>query len=157
MAKQHRSRQGPGNDVVALLKQVSDLKEAARVRRRVEDALRESEALLRRAFEEAPAALGVFDQDGRLVLANAALARRLGYGSLEELRALAELSDLFLDLDAEHLFGAAGGGDTREVEIRCRRGDGQVESVPCRVGLPRRMDPGGTVWFSERTGAGERH
>jgi PAS domain S-box-containing protein len=73
------------DDVIALRKQVADLKEAAFARKRVEDALRQSEAWHRSLVERCPAALGVIDANGYLRFANDAFARKLGYSSKAEL------------------------------------------------------------------------
>jgi PAS domain-containing protein len=151
MSDHHHSRQSLGVEVVALRKQVIDLKEAALIRRRIEDALRESEALLRRGFEEAPVPLGVIGSRGRLLLANPALVRRLGYRSAQELRAIADLGDLFLDFDSVAVLGTDPRvRGERQVNLRWRRGDGTIEVIACRVG--RGAEPGGTVWLAPEQG-----
>jgi hypothetical protein len=51
MRDQHRPKQDLINEVIGLRKQVADLREAMTARRRVEDALRESERQLRALVE----------------------------------------------------------------------------------------------------------
>ena len=147
MSDHHHSRQSPSVEVVALRKQVADLKEAAMVRRRIEDALRDSEALLRKGFDEAPVALGVIGSRGRLLLATPALVRRLGYRSAQELRAIADLGDLLPDFEPTRVFGVEPRSPgERQIDLRCRRGDGTFEIIACRIG--HGAEPGGTVWFA---------
>jgi PAS domain S-box-containing protein len=56
-------------------------------RKRVETALRENEARFRSLFEQSPIGIYRTTPDGRILAANPALIRKLGYGSLEELAA----------------------------------------------------------------------
>jgi PAS domain-containing protein len=87
MSDEHKSKRELIIEVVALRKQVQDLKEAALARRRVEDAVRAAEALCRRAIDEAEVGLVVLDADGELRLVNAWLLRTLGYASRQDLQA----------------------------------------------------------------------
>ena len=86
--KRHRLSPQQVDDVIALRKQIADLREAAIVRKRVEDALRRSEAWHRGILERCPAALGEIDTNGYLTFANDAFARMLGYVGKAELLAL---------------------------------------------------------------------
>ena len=86
MSDEHKSKRELIIEVVALRKQVQDLKEAALARRRVEDAVRAAEALCRRAIDEAEVGLVVLDDDGELRLVNAWLLRTLGYASRQDLQ-----------------------------------------------------------------------
>ncbi len=65
---------GEGGDVVALAMIVSDITE----RRRVEDALRTSEAKYRIIFETSPEAIALIDADGRVVEVNSKVREWLG-------------------------------------------------------------------------------
>lgn len=84
-------------EVTALRKQVADLKEAAAVRWRLESALRASEELVRSTLDDCPIPLCRLDESGKLMLANPALARLLGYGSRHELLELVPVLGLFAD------------------------------------------------------------
>jgi PAS domain S-box-containing protein len=86
--RRHQKSQQQVDEVIALRKQVADLKEAATARKRVEDALRLSEGCHRRLVERCPAALGQIDANGYLLFANDAFARQLGYSSKTEVLAL---------------------------------------------------------------------
>lgn len=98
MKRQQKSKQHL-DELIALRKQVADLKGEAAARRRVEDALRRSEAWHRSLVERCPVALGEIDATGYLLFANDAFARRLGYSSKAELLALGTGMTLFSGLD----------------------------------------------------------
>src|SRR5688572_2670267 len=85
MRDHHRPKQELINEVVALRKQVADLKEATATRRRVEDALRHSEEQLRVLVDCSPVGLCLFRPDGAPISANGPFARMLGYDSAAEL------------------------------------------------------------------------
>jgi PAS domain-containing protein len=95
----HRKAQQHGDEVIALRKQVADLKEAATARRRVEDALRWSEAWHRSLVERCPVALAEIDASGYLLFSNDAFARTLEYSSKSEILALARGVTVFSGLD----------------------------------------------------------
>jgi PAS domain S-box-containing protein len=97
--KGQRKFQRQLDEVIALRKQVADLKEAAIVRKRVEDALRSSETQYRSLVERCPAALGEIDAAGYLLFANDAFARKLEYSSKSEMLALATGMSVFGGLD----------------------------------------------------------
>jgi PAS domain-containing protein len=78
MRDQHRPKQDLINEVIGLRKQVADLREAMTARRRVEDALRESERQLRALADAAPVGLCLVRRDGSPVAANRPFARQLG-------------------------------------------------------------------------------
>ena len=84
MSDEHKSKRELIMEVVGLRKQVHDLKEAALARRRVEDALRTTEALCRGALDEAPVGLVVLDAGGEVRFVNAWLLQQLGYASRQE-------------------------------------------------------------------------
>jgi PAS domain S-box-containing protein len=85
MRDQHRPKQDLINEVVALRKQVADLRDAMAARRRVEDALRHSEEQLRALVDGSPVGLALLRLDGTPVAANRPFARMLGYQSTAEL------------------------------------------------------------------------
>jgi PAS domain S-box-containing protein len=95
MRDQHRPKQELINEVVALRKQVVDLKEATAARRRVEDALRHSEEQLRALVESVPVGLCLFRPDGALLSANGPFARMLGYESPAELLSVSQVFGTF--------------------------------------------------------------
>jgi PAS domain S-box-containing protein len=95
MRDQHRPKQDLINEVVALRKQVADLKEATSARRRVEDALRHSEEQLRALVDCAPVGLCLFHPDGVPISANGPFARILGYDSPAELLRLSQVLGVF--------------------------------------------------------------
>ena len=95
MRDEHRPKQELVHEITGLRKQVLDLKEAMTARRRVEDALRSAEALLRALSDGAPVGLGLFREDGTLLTANRPLAQMLGYDSPAELQALSAVCGVF--------------------------------------------------------------
>jgi PAS domain S-box-containing protein len=134
--KRYRKSAQQVDDVIALRKQVADLKEAAFARKRVEDALRWSEAWHRSLVERCPAALGEIDANGYLKFANDAFARRLGYSSKTELLALGTGITLF------------SGPDEREraLGILCQAGE------ECRFEAALRTRSGGSCCFGVTAG-----
>lgn len=117
MRDQHKSKQDLVEEVVGLRKQVEDLKASALIRRRVEDSLRASEALLAATLEALPVPLGCLDGEGHLLAANPALASLLGYSSRTDLLDLGPVLGLFSDLGEEKRvlaeIAARGGGRIR--------------------------------------------
>src|SRR4051795_3183170 len=95
MRDNHRPKQELIHEVTGLRKQIVDLKEAMTARRRVEDALREAEALLRTLTDNAPVGLCLFRRDGTLLTANRPFARMLGYQSPAELQRLGGVLGVF--------------------------------------------------------------
>jgi len=85
MRDQHRPKQDLINEVTGLRKQIADLREAMTARRRVEDALRQSEEQLRMLVDTAPVGLCLFRPNGTPVAANRPFAQLLGYDSTAEL------------------------------------------------------------------------
>lgn len=96
-----RTRHELIQEVVALRKQVADLRQAAHERQRVEAALRESEERYRAWLEELPVATARLSPDGRLAGGNDALAQLLGYDGRAELLALAPVLGLWGGRDHE--------------------------------------------------------
>jgi PAS domain S-box-containing protein len=95
MRDHYRPKQELVNEVVALRKQVADLKEATAARRRVEDALRHSEEQLRVLVDCSPVGLCLFRPDGEPISANGPFARMLGYDSPAELVSMAQVLGVF--------------------------------------------------------------
>ncbi|HZA97564.1 MAG TPA: PAS domain-containing protein [Gemmatimonadales bacterium] len=95
MRDDHRPKQELIHEITGLRKQVLDLKEAMTARRRVEDALRTAETLLRALSDGAPVGLGLFRDDGTLLTANRPFAHMLGYDSPAELQALSAVCGVF--------------------------------------------------------------
>lgn len=85
MRDEHRPKHDLIHEVTSLRKQVLDLKDAMTARRRVEEALRAAEALLRSLSDGAPVGLCLFRRDGTPLTANWPFARMLGYDSPAEL------------------------------------------------------------------------
>jgi PAS domain S-box-containing protein len=95
MRDEHRPKQDLIHEITGLRKQVVDLKDAMATRRRVEDALRSAEALLRALSDGAPVGLGLFRHDGTLLTANRRLARMLGYDSPADLQSHSAVFGVF--------------------------------------------------------------
>jgi PAS domain S-box-containing protein len=95
MRDEHRPKQELLHELTALRKQVIDLKDAMTARRRVEDALRATEALLRTLIDDAPVGLCLFRRDGTLLTANRPFARMLGYESPAELQRVGGVLGVF--------------------------------------------------------------
>jgi PAS domain S-box-containing protein len=95
MRDEHRPKYELVHEITGLRKQVSDLRESMIARRRVEDAIRASEELLRTLTDGAPIGLCLFRQDGTLVGANRPFARMLGYDSPAELQAVGSVLGVF--------------------------------------------------------------
>ena len=91
----HRPKQDLIHEVTCLRKHVIDLKDAMVARRRVEDALREAEALLRSLTDSAPLGLCLFRRDGTPLAANNPFARMLGYDSPAELQRVGGVLGIF--------------------------------------------------------------
>jgi PAS domain S-box-containing protein len=95
MRDEHRPKQELIHEVAGLRKQVVDLKDAMTARRRVEDALRDAETLLRSLSDGAPVGLVLFGRDGTLLTANRPFARMLGYDSPAELQRVGGVLGIF--------------------------------------------------------------
>jgi PAS domain S-box-containing protein len=128
MRDQHKPKEQLVNELANLRKQVDDLKAAAALRRRVEDALRQSEAQLRSLLDSTPTGIARLGVGGALLLANSALARLLGYATPAEALALTRVLGLFLTRDEERrvLERMAAENGPSEVEAPWRRKDGSA-------------------------------
>src|SRR5215216_2852949 len=109
MRDEHRPKQELVHEVTGLRKQVLDLKDAMTARRRVEDALRGSEEMLRMLIDNAPIGLCLFRQDGTLLTANRPFARMLGYDSPAELQRVGGVLGVFATPEEQaRLLGSGG-------------------------------------------------
>jgi PAS domain-containing protein len=134
MSHHSGSKKAPPNEVVALKKQVADLKESAVARRRVEDALRAAEELHRSTLEEAPSGILRLDRSGRLLYANLAFIKALGYQDRQDFKTIGELRGVFItDEEARRVVEIAAGPPSRVV-ARCLRRDGCPDDLLLLVG-----------------------
>ena len=125
MRDQHRPKQDLINEVTALRKQVADLKDAMAARRRVEDALRQSEEQLRTLSDAVPVGLCLFRPNGSPLMANRPFARLLGYESSAELLRVADSLGVFADRDeASRVLAMMSRGQERVAGVIFRRKDG---------------------------------
>jgi PAS domain S-box-containing protein len=125
MRDQHRPKQELINEVAALRKQVTDLKDAMTARRRVEDALRLAEEQLHALADGAPVGLCLFRRDGTPLLANRPFARLLGYESPAELLRMASALGVFADRDEQvRVLAVVTRGQERVSGAVFRRRDG---------------------------------
>lgn len=131
------SKKAPSDEIVSLRKQVADLKESALARRRVEDALRDAEMLHRATLDEAPAGIVRLDSSGRVLYANLAFVKTLGYESRQDFNTIGALRGVFLNAEeARRVFELAAGPST-EVVVRCLRRNGGTEALRLLVGGSR--------------------
>jgi len=130
MRDDNRPKQDIINEVVALRKQVSDLKEASVIRWRIEQALRSSEEKYRELVETAPGGLCRLGADGTLDQVNQAATDLLGFETQTELLHFAAESGLFEDEEEKQqlLDALRTGGEVRGYSTRLRRAGGG--SVP---------------------------
>lgn len=129
MRDDHRPKQELIAEVVALRKQVADLKEASVVRWRIEQALRRSEEKYRELVELAPGGLCRLDADGALEQANQLVSELLGCETQTEA------------LDFAATFGLFEDGGEREALLETLRAQGDVYRFSARF----RRRGGGTV------------
>jgi len=112
-------------------------------RKRMEQALRESEARLRALFDSAPVGIAIADTDGRYLMVNRAQCEMLGYGEAELLRrTFADVThpddvQANLDIAARLWQGEIGAGS---VEKRYVRKDGSALWVLLTVSPVRTAD-----------------
>ena len=137
MRDQHRPKQELCDELTALRKQVADLKAEMVVRRRVEDALRQSDAQLRALADSVPAGLCIVRPGGTVRAANLPFARLLGYDSSAELQRLGEVLGIVASgEELERVLAMAERGDQRMASVLFRRKDGSrlsfgVIGAPC--------------------------
>ncbi|HEY8197098.1 MAG TPA: PAS domain-containing protein [Gemmatimonadales bacterium] len=125
MRDNHRPKQDLVHEVTGLRKQILDLKEAMVARRRVEEALREAEALLRSLTDGAPVGLCLFRRDGTPLAANGPFARMLGYDSPAELQRIGGVLGIFATPEEQsRVLGCAwaGSGSVPNTSFRHKSG-----------------------------------
>jgi PAS domain-containing protein len=109
MRDEQRSRHELIHEITGLRKQILDLKDAMVARRRVEDALRDAEALLHALVDGAPVGLCLFQHDGTLLAANRRIAHMLGYETAAELQRVGGVLGVFTGLEEQsRILDAAG-------------------------------------------------
>ena len=116
MRDEHRPKQELIHEIAGLRKQVGDLREAMTARRRIEDALRDAQGLLRSLTDDAPVGLSLFRRDGTLLTANRPFARLLGYESPAELQAVGGVLGFFATPEEQSRALAAIGGKDGGIE-----------------------------------------
>ena len=130
MRDQYRSKQELCDELAGLRKQVADLKAEMVIRRRVEDALRHSEELLRTLGDSAPTGLCLMRVGGTVRVANLPFARLLGYDSASELQRLSESFGLFANPDElARVLAMAHEEEHRMACVRFRRKDGTSQAL----------------------------
>lgn len=134
MRDEHRPKQELIHEITGLRKQVGDLKEAMVERRRIEDALRTAETMLRALADSAPVGLALFRLDGTLVIANRPLARMLGYDSPAELQALGAVFGVFATTEEQSRALGSVMSEARIHEALFRRKDGCRRTYPVLMG-----------------------
>jgi two-component system cell cycle sensor histidine kinase/response regulator CckA len=121
-----RDRQGKVIGDSAIFRDISE-------RKKMEDALRRSEAGLRSLVDNAPYGILRTKPDGRIVQANPAMVRMLGYGSEREVLALNMAKDVYRS--PEERAGATAWTSKQEsvhgVELEWKRKDGSMFAVRC--------------------------
>jgi PAS domain S-box-containing protein len=149
MRDQHRSKQDLINEVVALRKQVADLREASAARRRVEDALRQSEEELTALIDGSPVGLCVLRLDGAPISANRPMARILGYDSPAELLSIGTVLGLFASSEelARVVEGVRAGEYCEQVGFR--RKDGSRHTCWATGRLDREQESIGLALLEE--------
>ena len=98
-------------------------------RNAAQQALQESEERYRSIVQNSPLGLFRASSDGQLILANATLARILGYDTADEMRGVQLTSMCATDSCARQLEAAIGSGDNIATECQWRRRDGQTVTV----------------------------
>jgi len=97
MRDQHRPKQDLINEVIGLRKQVADLKQAAVVRWRAEEALRRSEEQYRALVEYVPGGICRIAPDGEFLQVNGTFAAMLGYDTRGEVLEVGRTVGIFAD------------------------------------------------------------
>ena len=130
MRDNHRPKQDLIHEVTGLRKQIVDLKEAMVARRRVEDALRNAEAVLRTLTDGAPVGLCLFRRDGTPLTANGPFARMLGYDSPAELQRIGGVLGIFATPEEQsRVLGCASAGTGSVPTVSFRHKNGSRLSV----------------------------
>jgi two-component system, cell cycle sensor histidine kinase and response regulator CckA len=126
----------------AILRDISE-------RKAMEDALRRSEAGLRSLVDNAPFGILRTKPDGRIVQANPAMVRMLGYGSEQDMLALNMAKDVYRRPEerAEATAWTSKQESVHGVELEWKRKDGSMFAVRCDTHVV--MDREGYLEFLE--------
>jgi len=119
--------------------------------KRMEEALKASEAKFRRLFENVPDGVFHSTPEGKNILANPALVQMLGYDSEEELRSVDIARDVFVNPEDKKMLDRKleDQGRVRNVELMLKRKDGRQVIVLENSHAVR--DEGGRVLYYEGT------
>lgn len=147
MRDQHRPKQDLINEVIGLRKQVADLKQAAVVRWRAEEALRRSEEQYRALVEYVPGGICRLSPEGDFLQVNGAFAALLGYETRGEAMEVGRIVGIFADaaerdrvLDA---FRMAEG--VQDLPARLRHREGRIVQVRLSGSAVREPTNGRTI------------
>ncbi len=115
----------------------------------VEDALRRSEAAFRSMVENAPFGILRTKMDGKIVQANPAMVRMLGYDSEQEILVLNMAQDVFRfpEQRAEAIAWSKKQDSAQGIELEWKRKDGSIFAVRCDTHIVR--DKAGALQFLE--------
>ena len=126
MRDQHRPKQDLINEVIGLRKQVADLKQAAVVRWRAEEALRRSEEQYRALVDYVPGGICRLSAAGEVLQVNGTFAAMLGYDTRGEAVELGRTIGIFATEDERErvldAFRIAEGLRDLPAKMRHRRG-----------------------------------
>ncbi|MEO1201502.1 MAG: EAL domain-containing protein, partial [Pseudomonadota bacterium] len=117
----------PENDELELLRRIARLAGIAIKRQLDEARLRSTESRYRGLFENVVDGVYIASRDGDLIEANPALVEMLGFDSVDELRAVGQTTNLYVNpIDRERVFARLEAqGFVRNFEYRLRRRDGR--------------------------------
>jgi len=129
----------PSRRDLELVGRMAQLARIAIERRRGEDALRESERRFRGLFDNVVEGVYQVTLDGHLLSANPALIEMLGYGSLDELRAIGSTEELYVEPDTRRrlIEKLIKDGELVEAEYELKRKDGSVITITENARLNR--------------------
>jgi diguanylate cyclase (GGDEF)-like protein/PAS domain S-box-containing protein len=129
----------PSRRDLELAGRMTQLARIAIERRRGEDALRESERRFRGLFENVVEGVYQVTLDGYLLSANPALIEMLGYGSLEELRAIGSTESLYVVPETRRrlIDQLITEGELVEAEYDLKRRDGTIITITENARLNR--------------------
>jgi diguanylate cyclase (GGDEF)-like protein/PAS domain S-box-containing protein len=137
----------PSRRDLELVGRMAQLARLAIERRRGEEALRESERRFRGLFDNVVEGVYQVTMDGYLLSANPALIEMLGYGSLEELRAIGSTESLYVVPETRHrlIDRLITEGELVEAEYDLKRKDGTIITITenARLNRDERNQPSG--------------
>ena len=117
----------PDGDELERLSRLARLAGIAIKRQQDEDRLRKSEARYRGLFENVVDGVYIASRDGELIAANPALVEMLGFDSVDDLKAVGQTTNLYVNpVDRERVFARLqASGIIKNFEYRLRRKDGR--------------------------------